>query len=105
LSRPFDKSFQNCLDIGGTNSLRVRGWLNFRDDRKLLFDFLRGYQIDMTKAAAIIQIILVLLVVGISTYYFFRGNFEVGLAFLPLLMIYYVFVTARRKRGIPEEKE
>ena len=59
----------------------------------------------MTKAAAIIQIILVLLIVGISTYYLFKGNFEVGLAFLPLLMIYYVFVTARRKRGTPEDRE
>jgi hypothetical protein len=59
----------------------------------------------MTKIAAIVQIILVLLIVGISTYYFFKGKFEVGLAFLPLLMIYYVFVTARRKRGAPEDKE
>ena len=59
----------------------------------------------MTKTAAIIQIILVLLIVGISTYYFFKGNFEVGLSFLPLLMIYYVFVTARRKRRIPEDRE
>jgi len=58
----------------------------------------------MTKTAAIVQIILVLLIVGISTYYFFKGNFEVGLAFLPLLMIYYVFVTARRKRDTPEDK-
>ena len=58
----------------------------------------------MTKTAAIIQIILVLLVVGISTYYLFQGNFEVGLAFLPLLMIYYVFVTARRKRETSEDK-
>ena len=41
----------------------------------------KGVYGEMTKTAAIIQIILVLLVVGISTYYFFRGNFEVGLAF------------------------
>jgi hypothetical protein len=59
----------------------------------------------VTKTAAIIQIILVILIVGVSTYYFFKGNFEVGLAFLPLLMIYYVFVTARSKRGAPEDKE
>jgi hypothetical protein len=59
----------------------------------------------MTKTAAIIQIILVILIVGVSTYYFFKGNFEVGLAFLPLLMIYYVFVTARRKREASEDKE
>jgi hypothetical protein len=59
----------------------------------------------VTKTAAIIQIILVILIVGVSTYYFFKGNFEVGLAFLPLLMIYYVFVTARRKREASEDKE
>lgn len=53
----------------------------------------------MTKTAAIIQIIIVLGVVGLSTYYFFQGNLEVGLSFLPLLMFYYVFVTARRKRN------
>ena len=53
----------------------------------------------MTRTSAIIQIIIVLVVVGLSTYYFFKGNFEVGLSFLPLLMIYYVFVTARRKRA------
>lgn len=29
MSRRFDKSFQICLDIGGTNSLRVRGRVIF----------------------------------------------------------------------------
>ena len=53
----------------------------------------------MTKTSAIIQIIIILAVVGLSTYYFFKGNLEVGLSFLPLLMIYYIFVTARRRRN------
>lgn len=59
----------------------------------------------MTKTAAIIQLILVLGVVGLSTYYFFKGNFEVGLSFLPLLLLYYIFVTARRKRSEKEDGE
>ena len=59
----------------------------------------------MTKPAAVIQIIIVLIVVGLSTYYFFKGNLEVGLSFLPLLMIYYVFVTARKKRAEYRDKE
>jgi hypothetical protein len=58
----------------------------------------------MTKTSAIIQIILILGIVGLSTYYFFQGNFEVGLSFLPLLMFYYVFVTARRKRAESQDK-
>ena len=59
----------------------------------------------MSRMAAVIQIIVVLAVVGLSTYYFFKGNFEVGLSFLPLLMIYYIFVTARRKRAETRDQE
>ena len=59
----------------------------------------------MTKTSAIIQIIIILGIVAISTYYFFKGNFEVGLSFLPLLMFYYVFVTARRKRAESREQK
>ncbi|MBI5586325.1 MAG: hypothetical protein HY892_21145 [Deltaproteobacteria bacterium] len=58
----------------------------------------------MTKTSAIIQIIIILFLVGLSTVYFFKGNFEVGLAVLPLLMVYYVFVTARRKRAESRDK-
>jgi hypothetical protein len=57
----------------------------------------------MSKTSAIIQIIIILAIVGLSTYYFFKGNFEVGLSFLPFLMLYYIFVTARRKRAESRE--
>jgi hypothetical protein len=59
----------------------------------------------MTKTSAIIQIIIILAVVGLSTYYFYKGNLEVGLSFLPFLMLYYVFVTARRKRAETRNKD
>lgn len=65
----------------------------------------REYRAKMTKTAAIVQIILVMGVVGLSTYYFFKGNFEVGLSFLPLLLLYYVFVTARRRRSEKRDEE
>jgi hypothetical protein len=59
----------------------------------------------MTKISAILQIILILAVVGLSTYYFFKGNFEVGLSLLPFLMLYYIFITARRKRAESRDEE
>lgn len=59
----------------------------------------------MTKTSAIVQIIIILFLVGLSTFYFFKGNFEVGLSVLPLLMLYYVFVTARRKRDESREQK
>jgi hypothetical protein len=52
----------------------------------------------LVKFFAIIQIVIILLVVGFSTYQLFQGRFEVSLAVLPLLMVYYVFITARRQR-------
>ena len=58
----------------------------------------------MTKTFAIVQVIIIMGIVGLSTYYFFKGNFEVGLSFLPLLLFYYVFVTARRKRAESKDK-
>jgi hypothetical protein len=58
----------------------------------------------MTKTSALIQIIIILFLIGLSTYYFFKGNFEVGLSVLPLLLFYYVFVTARRKRTESRDK-
>jgi hypothetical protein len=52
----------------------------------------------VVKTAAVIQILVILLIVGFSTYQLFQGRFEVSLAVLPLLMVYYVFVTARKRR-------
>ena len=52
----------------------------------------------MIKAAAIVQILFILLIVGFSTYQLFQGRFDLSLGVLPLLMGYYVFITARNKR-------
>ena len=52
----------------------------------------------MVKVAAVIQILFILLIVGFSTYQLFQGRFEISLGLLPLLMVYYVFVTARNRR-------
>ena len=59
----------------------------------------------MSKTSAVIQLIIILLIVVYSTYLLFQGRFEQALFFLPLLMVYYVFVTARRKRSCPQDKE
>ena len=52
----------------------------------------------MVKVAAVIQILFILLIVGFSTYQLFQGRFELSLGVLPLLMGYYVFITARNRR-------
>jgi hypothetical protein len=60
----------------------------------------------MSKTSAVIQLIIILLIVAYSTCLLFQGRFEQALFFLPLLMVYYVFVTARRKRSRPpQDKE
>jgi Gpi18-like mannosyltransferase len=53
------------------------------------------------KVVAVIQILFILLIIGFSTYQLFQGRFEVSLGILPLLMGYYIFITAwkRRKSG------
>lgn len=53
---------------------------------------------NMFKTSAIIQVIVIILVVGYSTYQFFQGHFAQALATFPLLMAYYVFVIARLQR-------
>jgi amino acid transporter len=52
----------------------------------------------MKKAAAVIQILIVLLIVGYGTYNLFLGNFEQSMITMPFLVIYYVFVVVRQKR-------
>lgn len=61
----------------------------------------------MLKAAAIVQLLFILLIVGFSTYALFQGRFDLAIGFLPLLMVYYIFVTVRRRRkpSVPSEKE
>ncbi len=52
----------------------------------------------MVKAVAIVQILFILLIVGFSTYQLFQGRFDLSLGVLPLLMGYYVFITARKRK-------
>ncbi len=61
----------------------------------------------MLKTAAIVQLLIILLIVGFSTYQLFQGRFDLALGVLPFLMIYYIFVTVRnrRKTSLPGEKE
>jgi len=59
----------------------------------------------MKKAAAIVQIIIVLLIVGYGTYNLFLGNFEQSMTTLPLLVVYYVFVVVRQKRTQTEVEQ
>lgn len=61
----------------------------------------------MVKAGAVVQLLFILLIVGFSTYQLFQGRFDLALGLLPFLMIYYIFVTVRKRRktSLPEEKE
>jgi len=61
----------------------------------------------MVKVAAIVQILFILLLVGFSTYQLFQGRFDLSLGVLPLLMGYYVFITAKkwRKSSVTAEKD
>jgi len=59
----------------------------------------------MKKAAAIVQIVIVLFIVGYGTYNLFLGNFEQSMTTLPLLVVYYVFMVARQKRSQSEEEQ
>ena len=54
--------------------------------------------VDLKKAAAIVQIIIMLLIVGYATTMLYLGHFEQSLVMLPFMMVYYVFVTVRHQR-------
>lgn len=59
----------------------------------------------MFKIAAWVQLVFIFFLVGFSTYQLFKGRFELALGVLPFLMVYYIFVTARRKKkgSLPSE--
>jgi hypothetical protein len=61
----------------------------------------------MTKILAVLQLLVILSIVGFSTYQLFQGRFEVSLSLLPVLLVYYVFITARRKKhsSLEEKKD
>ena len=56
------------------------------------------------KIAAIVQIVFILLVIAFGTYQLYQGNFEASIATMPLLIIYYLFVTMRQKRIHEQEQ-
>lgn len=51
----------------------------------------------MEKTTAAIQILFVLAIVGFGTFELFRGNFAASMATFPMLVVYYLFIYARRK--------
>jgi len=52
----------------------------------------------LRKAAALFQIVIILLVIGFGTYQLYQGNFEASMTTLPFLIVYYLFVTSWQKR-------
>ncbi len=48
----------------------------------------------MKKIAAAIQIVIVLAIIGFGTFELFRGNFAVSMATVPMLVLYYLLITA-----------
>lgn len=52
----------------------------------------------MQRLAAIVLVLLVLGVITFSTWQLFRGNFAAAMASMPLLLLFYLFLTSRRKR-------
>jgi hypothetical protein len=52
----------------------------------------------MLKAAAVVQLLFIILIVGFSTYALFQGRLDLALSLLPFLMVYYIFVTVRKRR-------
>jgi hypothetical protein len=61
----------------------------------------------MVRAGAVVQLLFILLIVGFSTYQLFQGRFDLALGLLPLLMVYYIFVTLRKRKktSLPGETE
>ena len=58
-----------------------------------------------TKIMALVQLCAVVLIIGYSTYHLFSGHLEQSLSTLPLLLGYYVFVTARSKKKKSGEEQ
>lgn len=52
----------------------------------------------MKKAAVVLQIAIVFLIILYGTVSLFRGRFEDAFATFPFLLFYYVYVVVRQKR-------
>lgn len=55
------------------------------------------------KTGAIIQIVVVVIILGYGTYQLFLGNFGALMSTMPLLLVYYLFLTYRQKKD-PSDK-
>jgi hypothetical protein len=53
----------------------------------------------LKRVAAAIQIIIILCIIGYGTFHLFKGNFEVSVATVPLLIGYYLFMLAVQRRS------
>ena len=53
----------------------------------------------MRRIFAAMQILIVLAIITFSTWQLFQGNFAAGMASMPLLLIFYLFLSSRSKRG------
>jgi hypothetical protein len=52
----------------------------------------------MKRILALIQIIIIILIVGFSTWQLYLGNFELAFVGFPFLIVYYVFIIASQRR-------
>jgi len=52
----------------------------------------------MKRILAVIQIIIIILIVGFSTWQLYLGNFEAALASFPLLVAYYLLIVSLQRR-------
>lgn len=53
----------------------------------------------MKRTTALLHMLVVLGIIGFSTYELFQGNMAAAMAAFPLLVVYYLFITARRQKG------
>ncbi|MGV8074918.1 MAG: hypothetical protein AB2L11_10235 [Syntrophobacteraceae bacterium] len=60
---------------------------------------------NMKKVAAWIHIVVICLIVGYGSFEMYKGRFEMAFASLPLLMGYYVFFVASRKKAALREDD
>jgi hypothetical protein len=59
----------------------------------------------MSKTGAVVQVIVVVALLVYSTFHFYRGNFDLALSILPLLMLYYVFIIGKSRRIPPSDDD
>ena len=64
---------------------------------KVVISELSSERCPLPRFTALLQILAILAFTGFSTWQFAQGNLAGGMAAFPLLIVYYLFVTNRRK--------